>query len=116
MKDYLGKFKVDDEEYTLIYNLNVMEQIQEEYGTMEKWGEKTDGKAGEVNAKALKFGLCAMINEAIEIENEEKGENKPLLTLKQIGRIVSRAGLQKSALALNDAIIQATKEDEPKNE
>ena len=116
MKDYKVNFKVEEQEYSAIFNLNVMEQIQEEYGTMQKWGDLTDAKSGEPNAKAIIFGFCAMINEAIDIENEENGENKPLLTLKQVGRIISRAGLEKSALALNDAVIQATKEDNPKNE
>ena len=116
MKDYKINFKVDDQEYSAIFNLNVMEQIQEEYGSLQKWGDLSDAKSGEPNAKAIKFGLCAMINEAIEIENEEKGEDKPLFTLKQVGRIISRAGLQKSAEALNDAVIQATKDDNPKNE
>ena len=116
MKDYKVKFKVEEQEYSAIFNLNVMEQIQEEYGEVKKWGELTDAKSGEPNAKAIIFGFWAMINEAIDIENEEKGENKPLLTLKQVGRIISRAGLEKSALALNDAVIQATKEDDPKNE
>lgn len=115
MKDYKVTFKVDEEEYSAIFNLNVMEQIQEEYGSIQKWGQLTDAKSGEPNAKAIIFGFRAMINEAIEIENDEKGGNKPLFTLKQVGRIISRAGLQKLAMALNNAVIQATKEDNPKN-
>lgn len=115
MEDYKVKFTVDGKEYPAIFNLNVMEQIQEEYGSMEKWGELTDVKSGEPNAKAIIFGYCAMINEAIDIENDERAEKQPLLTLKQVGRIISRAGLQKSAETLNNAVIEATKEDTPKN-
>ena len=88
IKDYKFDFEVEDKKYQLIFNLNVMEEIQEEYGTIEKWGELTDGKSGEVNVKALNFGFTCMINEGIEIENEEKGTNKPLLTKKQVGRFV----------------------------
>lgn len=115
MKDYKVTFQVGEEEYSAIFNLNVMEQIQEEYGSVQKWGQLTDAKSGEPNAKAIIFGFRAMINEAIDIENDEKGENKPFYTLKQVGRIISRYGLQKSAVALNNAVIQATKEDKPKN-
>ena len=115
MKDYKTTFKVDDQEYSIIFNLNVMEQIQEEYGSVKKWGELTDAKTGETNAKALIFGLCAMMNEAIDIENDENGANRPNLTLKQVGRIISRAGLEKSSKTLNNAVIEATKEDKPKN-
>ena len=115
MKDYSIKFNVGEKEYSAIFNLNVMEAIQEEYGTIQKWAELTDAKSGEVNAKALTFGMTAMINEAIDIENDEKGENKPLLTRKQVGRLISQAGLEQSANALNNAVIGATKDDEQKN-
>ena len=115
MKDYKVIFKVEDKEYSAIFNLNVMEQIQDEYGTVKKWGELTDGKTGEANAKAIIFGFWAMINEAIDIENDENGANMPNFSLKQVGRIISRAGLQKSAETLNKAVIEATKEDTPKN-
>ena len=115
MKDYSINFQVGDRTYHAIFNLNVMEEIQEEYGTIGAWGDMTDGKNGEVNAKALIFGMRAMINEAIDIENDKTGANKPLLSLKQVGRIISEAGLEKSAEALNRAVIDATKEDGQKN-
>lgn len=115
LKDYKIELEVGEENYSLIFNLNAMQEIQEEYGTLEKWGELTDGKAGEVNVKALIFGLTAMMNEAIEIENEEKGIDKPLLTKKQVGRIITKAGVENSAKKLNEAIIESTKSDS-KNE
>ncbi len=115
MKDYSIKFKAGDKEFSAIFNLNVMEEIQSEYGSMEKWAELTDAKHGEVNARALIFGLTAMINEAIDIENDEKGQNAPKFTQKQVGRIISQAGLETSANALNNAVIEATKDDRTKN-
>lgn len=115
MKDYQIKFKANEKEYSAIFNLNVMQEIQEEYGTVEKWAELTDAKAGEINAKALIFGMRAMINEAIEINNDEKGENQPSLTLKQVGRLISQMGLENGAQTLNNAVIEATKEDNSKN-
>ena len=115
MKDYKVTFTLEDKEYGAIFNLNVMEQIQEEYGSVKKWGELTDTKSGEVNAKALIFGLWAMMNEAIDIDNDENGKNEPNLTIKQVGRIITRAGIEKSAKTLNEAVIGATKEDTPKN-
>lgn len=115
MKDYKSEITIEDKKYMLYFNLNVMEQIQEEYKTVEKWGALTDGKAGEVNAKALIFGLTAMLNEGIEIENEETGTAKPLLTKKQVGRLITKLGVEKSAKEMNKAIIESTKSDE-KNE
>lgn len=115
MKDYKITFTVGEKEYPAIFNLNVMEQIQDEFGTVDKWGELSDSKNGEPKARAIIFGFWAMINEAIDIENDEKGENRPLLTKKQVGRLITQAGLKKSAETLNNAVIEATKEDAPKN-
>lgn len=112
MKDYKFEFEVEGNKYSLVFNLNVMQEIQSEYKTMDKWGKLTDGKSGEVDAKALIFGLASMINEGIDIANEENGtENKPL-TLKQVGRIISKIGIQKASENLNNAIVESTKSDE----
>ncbi len=115
MKDYRFEFEVDGKKYSLIFNLNVMETIQSKYGSVQKWGRLTDNKKGEPNAKALIFGFAEMINEAIDIDNEENGTSNPLLTLKQVGRIITKAGIQESAKKLNQAIIESVKEDHPKN-
>lgn len=109
MKDYKFDLEVEGKIYKLIFNLNAMEEIQEEYGTIEKWGELTDGKSGEVNVKALIFGLACMMNEAIDMKNEEEGTSIPLLTKKQVGRIITKAGIEKSAKKLNEAIVKSTK-------
>lgn len=111
IKDFKFDLEVEEKKYQLIFNLNVMEEIQEEYKTLEKWGELTDGKSGEVNVKALIFGLTAMINEAIDIRNDEENLNEPFLTKKQVGRIITKAGIEKSAEKLNQAIIEGTKSD-----
>ena len=115
MKDYKFEFEVDDKKYTLVFNLNVMETIQKQYGSVQKWGRLTDSKKGEPNAKALIFGFAEMINEAIDIDNEENGTSNPLLTLKQVGRIITKAGIQESAKQLNKAITESVKDEHPKN-
>ena len=111
LKDYKFDLELENEKYQLMFNLNVMEEIQEEYGTLEKWGELTDGKSGEVNVKALIFGLTCMMNEAIDIKNDTEGLKEPFLTKKQVGRIITKVGLEKSAEKLNEAIIESTKSD-----
>ena len=100
MKDYKFTFEVDDNKYSLIFNLNVMESIQAKYGSVQKWGKLIDNKNGEPNAKALIFDFTEMIYEAIDIENDELGLNKPLLTTKQVGRIITKAGIKKSVKSL----------------
>ena len=43
MKDFNGEIQYKGKSYKLVFNLNVMETIQEEYGSIDVWGELTDG-------------------------------------------------------------------------
>ena len=99
----------------LVFNLNVMQVIQEEYKTIDAWGKLTDGSSGEVDIKALIFGLTQMINEGIEIDNDENGTDEPLLTEKKVGRIITDVGLANATKALNETVINSTKDDSGKN-
>lgn len=106
-------FNYNGEDYALLFNLNVMEEIQEEYGTIEKWGELTEANGNkEPNAKAIKFGLGAMMNEGIDVYNETHDEKRPFFTPKQIGRIITEVGLQNIAETMNKTVIESTKSDE----
>lgn len=107
-----SKVKYKDKEYTIVFNLNVMEEIQEEYGSVEKWGELTDGEQGEPNAKALIFGLTAMINEGIDIENDENGTDIKPLSKKTVGRMLTELGFKEMTNKLNDVVIESTKNEE----
>lgn len=115
MKDVNGKLQYKNKTYSLVFNLNVMEAIQEEYGTLANWGDLTGGSDKEPNAKAVLFGLREMINEGIDIENEENGTNEPLLTHKQVGRMMTEVGLMEATQVLNDTVIGST-QSELKNE
>lgn len=116
MKDYKFEFELDNKKYSIVFNLNVMEAIQNKYGSVQKWGKLTDNKdSKEPNAKALIFGFTEMINEAIDMENDENGTDNPMMTLKQVGRLITRAGLQEAAKKLNNAIKESVKDDHPKN-
>ena len=85
MKEISKTFEYKGKEYKLVFNLNVMEVIQDKYGTLENWGKLTDGSEndGEPNAKAVIFGITAMLNEGIDIENEEKGTKEKMITNKK---------------------------------
>ena len=141
MKDYEGKIQYKDRDLRLVFNLNVMESIQSEYGSLDAWGSLTDGKAyakreyekqgrkkpwedlteaeqaqfsGEPDAKAVIFGFTEMLNEGIDIENEENGTDLKPLTLKQVGRIITEIGLANATKTLNDTVVNSTG-DESKN-
>lgn len=153
MKEKETVFTVNGKEYKAIFNLNVMQSIQIEYGTFTNWGELTDGyvydengirkvklddkgepitqivknesgediqievfETKEIDIKALIFGIKEMINEAIDIDNEKNNTNHPLLTSKQVGRLITAMGVSNATNKLNEAVIESTQDDEPKNE
>lgn len=115
MKEVSKSISVNGEEYKLVFNLNVMQEIQEEYGTLDKWGALTDGKSKggeEPDIKALIFGVAAMINEAIDIDNEKSAEKSPFVTHKQVGRLLSDFGVDNLTNEMNDLVIESAKSDE----
>ena len=112
MKEVSKTINYKGKDYKIVFNLNVMEVIQEEYKTVNKWGELTDGKSGEVDVKALKFGFAAMLNEGIDIDNEDNGTNEPFLTLKQVGRMLSDIGANQVTEDMNEIVVESVKSDE----
>lgn len=112
MKETNGKILWRNREFKLVFNLNVMEQIQEEYGSVSAWADKTDATKGEPDAKAIRFGFCAMLNEGIDIANEENGTNDPPLTLKQVGRILTEVGMESAFNQMSNTVIESTKTEE----
>lgn len=115
MKELSSKITYKDKDYKLVFNLNVMEEIQDEYKTLDNWGSMTDGKSGEVNVKALIFGITAMINEGIEIDNEDNGTNEPPISHKKVARMISEIGFAKVTKDMNELVVESVKSDE-KNE
>lgn len=106
----MEKIEYKGVEYELVFNLNVMEEIQEEYGSIEAWADLTD--ADEPNIKALKFGLLHMINEGIDIFNEENNETRPFFDSKKIGRLLTEVGLDKAVSSVSNTVIESTKSNE----
>ena len=62
----------------------------------------------EVDIKALIFGIKEMINEAIDIDNETASEKQPLLTERQVGRLITAMGLANATNQLNKTVIDST--------
>ena len=125
MKEVSSVIEYKDKKYTMVFNLNVMQEIQEEYGSLREWGELTDGKTeevikgnkkekvqGEPNVKALIFGLTTMLNEGIDIENDENGTKIPPLTKKQVGRMLTDVGIKQMTEDMNGLVIESTKSEE----
>ena len=112
MKDIKKSITYKDEEYPVLCDLNVLEAIQEEFGTLTRWGELTDGEGGEPNIGAIITGFTLMINEGIEEENAEKNTSRAPVDRKKVGRIITELGFAEAVKLLNRTVIESTKDEE----
>lgn len=112
MLDKLKHITLGEVEYPLAFTLNVLENIQEKYGSLDAWTKAMEPENGEVQFKDLKWIFAEFINEGIDIENEMKNEKRKFVTLKQVGRIVSLIGLDGAHAIINTVASDSTPENE----
>lgn len=115
MKSKLQEIEYKDKKYKLAFDLNVMEAIQDEFGSIEAWGKLVEPEEGEPNIKALVFGATQMINEGIEISNDEDGTDDKPLTHRKVARILTEVGLESVTGKVQQTVIDSTADDS-KNE
>ena len=119
MQNKITHIEAKDEKFPLVFNINVMEEIQEAYGSISAWGAIVENEnGGEPKVKDLKIGLMMMINEGIDIENEETNGNRPLLNSKQVGRLISEVGFAEITKVIQNLTVASTNtgDNEGKNE
>lgn len=119
-------------EYPIAFTLNVMERVQDQYGSMDNWtkaleptekvldeitGEVViDAESGKALVRRLEpkikdiiWTFQEFINEGIDIENEEKNEKKSLLTHKQVGRLITN--VQEIGGLIKNITVKSTKNE-----
>ena len=111
MVDKINYLETETEKFPLIFTLNVMESIQEKYGTIEAWSNLIQ-RDGEPDIKALKFFITEAINEGLEIEAEKTGEKRKAITEKKAGRILTEIGLSGAANKIMATISDSVDETE----
>lgn len=111
MIDKITYLETDSEKYPLAFTLNVMEALQDEYGTLSEWSELIQN-AKEPNIKALKFFITTAINEGIDIWNEKSDEKRAPITPAKAGRIITEIGFQKVAKTINKMVSEGIKTKE----
>lgn len=119
MKNKLTYIETEDRNYPIVFNINVMEEIQEAYGSVSAWGAIVENaENGEPKVKDLKIGLMFMINEGIDIENEITGRNDPTVSAKQVGRLITDVGFEAITNKIRNLTIESTNtgDNEGKNE
>lgn len=92
MMNGLQHITIKEVEYPLAFTLNVMEEIQDKYGTLNNWTKIFDTKK-EVKMSDVIYTFKLFINEGIDIENEEKNETREFVTHKKVGRLLTELGL-----------------------
>lgn len=71
MKDISKEIVIDNKKYLMVFNLNVMEDLQKKYGSLKKWLDLVNNDDwNKVDLSALKYSLTLMFNEGIDIEND----------------------------------------------
>lgn len=80
-------------EYPILFDLNVVELIQQRYGDVAKLGEKIS------NISEQKWILTKIINEGIEFDNFINNRSNKTLTEPQVGMLLSVASLQNGELS-----------------
>ena len=102
------------QKYNLVFDMNVIETLQNKYGSFNKWSDlvQPTKKGVECNIEALKFGFCEAVNEGIDIENEDREDKLQPLTLKQVGRIITELGLRNVNEKIQEAVIESAKSEE----
>lgn len=118
MNEKLAYIDAGNKKYPICFNLNVMEEIQNVYGTVGDWADIVEkSNTGEPKVADLKVGLREMINEAIDIQNENAEVKQEFVSLKQVGRIITDAGISNVLNAIkNLSLSSSTDEGNQKNE
>lgn len=111
MVDKINYLETKTEKYPLVFTLNVMESIQEKYGTIEAWSNLIQ-RDGEPDIKALKFFITEAINEGLEMEAEKTGEKREAISTKKAGRILTEIGLSGAANKIMATISDSVEMDE----
>lgn len=115
VKSKLQEIEYKDKTYKLAFDLNVMEAIQDEFGSIDAWGKLVEPEEGEPNIKAVVFAATQMINEGIEIANDEDGTDEKPLTHRKVARILTEVGLEQVTSKVKKSATDSTADDS-KNE
>ena len=126
MKDVLIHFKANGITYPLAFNINIIEIMQDKYGSLTEFSKALspdpteDGNLVEPRMSDIKFIYAECINEGIDIENEGLIEKRPFVTEKQVGRIigsiVDTAGtIKELVVKSHDSGLPREEDDEEKN-
>ena len=123
MKEKITHITVDDIEYPIMFDFNIICWLQNNYVSINAWYELISPTKDENNPdnepkyEVILESIKEMINEGIDYENDCKNSNRKFLTTKQVGRILTSYGVVNAVAKLKQAMADsADSDDESKNE
>jgi len=127
MQEKLFKIGEGKNQATLAFNLNVMAELQSEYGSVSAWvglledDDTNPTRGGEPDMQAFIKGFTFMLNEGVEIDNDDLPADKKKVpfTVRQVGRLITTWGKDEVQKAMQNAIASSTDtgdDDTSKNE
>ena len=108
MIDKIKYINDGETDYPMAFTINVMEKIEEEYGGLKSWVSLVDKE--EPSYKAIKFMVLEVINEGLDIQGKTE-----MLTSKEVGRLITRVGLDTIGTELLTLITESLPKSDPKN-
>lgn len=105
MKEKMIYIETSDSRYPIIFDLNVLYEIQEMFGSFVKWSDTFK----EVGWECVLQTTMIFVNEGIDYENELTGESREFITEKQAGRIITEVGIQKVIHVIGDSVVKYNK-------
>jgi len=109
MIDKLTHITAGEKQYPLAFTMNVMEELQEHFGSLDAWSNAIQPDEGEPKFRDVIHTFQTFINEGIDIENEDAEEKREFLTHKQVGRIISNIGIQEAGTLIRSLTSSSTK-------
>ena len=105
-----------EDKYPVIFSFNVLEEIQNKYESFDNWshiieGEEligTEWEKKEPKISDINYFIKIAINEGIDLENEKTNGNRPFITDKQVGRLISEVGVQAISKIIREVIQTST--------
>lgn len=93
VKDKPVRLTLNGVTYDLVFNLNVMEEVFDQYESFEALNRDLLSRKDKVSIKAMKVALKALIDDAVSCHNETQTEQLSYLTTEQIGRLLMKRDL-----------------------
>lgn len=97
-------FEVNGDKFPALFDLNVVAELQDEYGSISEWNAHCFPNGAEPRLKPLIHAFQLSINEGYDAIGSDKK-----ITKSEVGRILTEMTLAKAAANMQQMVIDSTK-------